>query len=470
MTSCDCFGDAERRIRDFRELREAGLISLEDSFFPAVHYPPITMYSSIEEDEMFGGYVKPADDLFVVYVHIPFCMKYCTFCHYPNKIGDLAEEKDRYLSALEKEMDIYMNRLGVRKIQARSVLVGGGTPTFLSPGQLERFLAAFTARVDLSRCTQFNYDVDPLTLINSDGPRRLELLRSYGVDRLTIGVQSLDDGILKKMNRHHTAEDAAFAAARSREAGFRVCIEFIYGYPGLSMETWVKTMEKAVSLGVDEIHNYRLKIIPYGDHVGAIRSSFDREKDIFPSTGETLAMKQAAIDILNRNGYKENLTRVFTRSGNDYSHYASDQCCGLFDQIGFGLTAFSSLRDRFVLNTQDFDEYYDLVGRGKLPLNRGLVRSRDDNIRWHFILPLKNKVVYKKLFSGRTGVSVSGVFGNKIERLKKHGLLFEDERMISLTERGRFFADEVCHQFFHPSYIPFPRKSYSEAELNPYND
>jgi len=470
MTSCDCLGNAERRRRDFRELCEAGFISLEDSFFPTVHYPPITMYPPAGEDEIFEGYVNPADNLFVLYVHIPFCAKYCAFCHYPNKIGDLPEEKDRYLGALEKEMDIYMNRLGLRKIQARSILVGGGTSTFLSPGQLERFLAAFTSRVDFSRCTQFNYDVDPLTLIDKDGPRRLQLLRSYGVDRLTIGVQSFDDGILKKMNRHHTAEDAALAVARSQEAGFQVCIEFIYGYPGLTVEKWVKTMEKVVSLGVDEVHNYRLKIIPYGDNVGTIRSLFDREKDIFPSTEETLVMKQAAIDILNLNGYKENLTRVFTRSKNNYSHYASDQCCGLFDQIGFGLTAFSSLRDRFALNTQDFDEYYSLIGRGKLPLNRGLVRSRDDNIRWNIILPLKNRLVYKKYFFSRTGVRAEEVFKNKIERLKKHGLLFEDERIISLTERGRFFADEACHQFFHPSYIPFPKKSYSEAELNPYND
>ncbi len=470
MISSDRPDNVEERIRDYRELREAGLISFEDNFFPTVHYPPITMYSPINEDEMFRGYVNPPDNLFVVYVHIPFCMKYCAFCHYPNKIGDLPGEKDLYLGALEKEMDIYMNRLGVRNIRARSVLVGGGTPTFLSPGQLERFLAAFTSRVDLSRCTQFNYDVDPVTLIDKDGPRRLELLRSYGVDRLTIGVQSLDDGILKRMNRHHTAAEAELAVARSREAGFRVCIEFIYGYPGLSMGTWVKTMEKAASLGVDEVHNYRLKIIPYGDHVGAIRNMFEREKDVFPSTEDTLMMKQAAISILNRNGYNENLTRVFSRSGKDYSHYASDQCCGLFDQVGFGLTAFSSLRDRFILNTQDFGEYYDLVGRGMLPLNRGLVRSSDDNIRWNIILPLKNRLVYKKYFFSRTGVHAGEVFKNKIERLKNSGLIFEDEKTISLTERGRFFADEICHQFFHPAYIPFPRQSYSASALNPYND
>ena len=98
-------------------------------------------------------------------------------------------------------------------------------------------------------------------------------------------------------------------------------------------------------------------------------------------------MKQLAISILDRNGYHENLRRVFTREKKDFSLYAHDQCCMLYDQIGFGLTAFSSLRDRFGLNTQDFDEYYAMIAQGRLPLNRGLVRSKEDQIRWAIILP-----------------------------------------------------------------------------------
>src|SRR5207302_1156019 len=95
-----------------------------------VHYPPITMYPEVTEEQIFEGYTLPEDGLIDVYAHIPFCKQRCVFCHYPVKLGERDREKDQYLAAFEKEMDIYMRRLGVDKIRARSVLVGGGTPTF----------------------------------------------------------------------------------------------------------------------------------------------------------------------------------------------------------------------------------------------------------------------------------------------------------------------------------------------------
>lgn len=353
MINPDLIKQAEETIKDLKELQEAGLICLDGQFFPTVHYPPITMYPPISEEALFEGFHNPPGNSFVIYAHIPFCMKYCTFCHYPVKIGDLSEEKDYYLNMLQKEMDIYMKRLGLKSIRARSVLVGGGTPTYLTPAQLNRFLSSFTSRVDLSSCTQFSYDVDPVTLLGSEGKERLKIMKSYGVGRLTIGVQSFDDEILKKMNRPHNAEEAVKAIQQARETGFKINIEFIYGYPGQTLENWIETMEKTASLGVEEIQNYRLKVIPYGDHNGFILNEFTKDKKDFLGIEQTLLMKKLATLILSQNGYHENLVRVFSKEHKDFSHYANDQCCNLFDQIGFGLTAFSSLRDRFGLNTQD---------------------------------------------------------------------------------------------------------------------
>ncbi len=115
----------------------------------------------------------PEDGRFAVYVHIPFCIRRCLFCHYPSLYGAPDSEKDKYLDALEKEMDLGLRRLGIDKINVRSILIGGGTPTDLTPPQLKRFLDYFTARTDLSKCTQFNYDVDPATLVGPDGLERL---------------------------------------------------------------------------------------------------------------------------------------------------------------------------------------------------------------------------------------------------------------------------------------------------------
>lgn len=470
MLKTELTESASERIKDYKELQESGFINLDNQFYPSVHYPPITMYPPTDEEALFKGYQNPPDNLFVVYAHIPFCMKYCTFCHYPNRIGEQHEEKERYLNTIEKEMDIYMNRLGIDKIKARSILVGGGTPTYLTPAQLNRFLKSFTSRLDLSSSTQFNYDVDPITLLGEEGKERLKIMKSYGVDRLTIGVQSLSDEMLKKMNRHHNSEEAVKSINQAKEYGYQLNIEFIYGYPGDTLKSWIETIEKAVKLDVEEIQIYRLKIIPYGDHKGFILRRFQEKRNHFLEAELVIMMKAAAISILAENGYNENLRRVYTKKPEFFSHYASNQCCDLFDQIGFGLTAFSSLRDRFALNTQNFDEYYSMVEGGKIPINRGLVRNKDDQIRWGIVLPLKNRDILKNYYKKRTGVSLNEVFRKKIERLKSFDLLDENEKVLKLTLKGAFFADEVCHQFHHPDYIPFHKETYSAGILNPYND
>ena len=179
-------------------------------------------------------------------------------------------------------------------------------------------------------------------------------------------------------------------------------------------------------------------------------------------------MKQVAHDILNRNGYHENvLRRVFSKGPQYYSHYAHNQCCRLIDQIGIGLTAFSSLRNRFVLNTDDFDEYYTMIEQRKLPCNRGLVRDPVEQVRWAMILPLKNRTVRRLEFEARTGFAIGQVWPEKIALLKAEGLIEETRWGISLTPTGKFFADEVVQQFFDPKDLPFPDEAYADGPLHP---
>ena len=459
--------NARGRVEDLARLQKAGLICKQGDFFPSVHYPPITMYPETSQEELFAGYTPPADGLFDVYAHIPFCQQRCIYCHYPLKLGKNEQEKDRYLDALEKEMDIYMGVLGIDRIKARSILVGGGTPTYLSFAQLERFLKFFTKRVDLSRCRQFNYDLDPGSLIGPDGIKRLQMMKDYGVNRLTIGIQSLSDEILKMMNRPHNAAEAIQSIKNSLEYGFQVDIEFIFGYPGQTLDNWMEVMEEAVTLDVEEIQLYRLKVEAYGDHQGPIDKLIAKHPEIVPTVEDNIMMKQLAIDILADNGYHENLRRVYTREKKHFSHYAHNQCCMLYDEIGFGLTAFSSLRDRFVLNTQFFDEYYAKIEAGKLPLNRGIIRNKDDQQRWAIILPLKNRDVRKNYYEKVTGVPLPEHFLKEFEKLKKYGLVEENERRFKLTKLGAFFADEVAEHFQRAEYMAFPLEDYGEGELSP---
>jgi len=322
--------------------------------------------------------------------------------------------------------------------------------------------------VSLDKCKQYNYDVDPATLIGPDGIERLKIMRDFGVDRLTIGVQSLNDSILKRMNRSHDAREAIESVENSKKFGYQVNIEFIFGHPGQTIENWVEVLEEALSLDVPEIQFYRLKVEPYGDQEGVIKKYRQYHPDELPKPEEAILMKQIAIDLLAEHGYNENLRRVFTKKRSYISLYAFNQCCQLLDEIGLGLTAFSSLRDRFVLNTQYFDEYYKCIEDGRLPLNRGIVRNKEQQMRWSVILPLKNYFIRKKLFEKVNGMPIDDVFQDKFSVLKDYGLITENDNLIELTKLGAFFADEVVQQFHEKAYLPFPEADYTDGPLNPY--
>jgi oxygen-independent coproporphyrinogen-3 oxidase len=460
---------ASLRLIDYQRLRDAGLISGSEDFFPAgVHYPPITDYPPISVKEMLTGYRPLHKDTFDLYVHIPFCRKRCIFCHYPSLYGASDAVKDHYLDYLEKEMEIVMDHLNVKPIKARSILIGGGTPTDLTPKQLKRFLRFLCSKLDMRDIEQFNFDVDPSTLVGPEGLERLTIMRDFGVDRLTIGVQSLDDTILKKMNRSHDAAVALESIENCLNMGYQVNIEFIFGYPGQTLQNWIETIDSALAAGVHEIQFYRLKIDPYGDQTGNIVNVRKRNPQTLLSANETIVMKQIAIDLLAESGYRENLRRVYTQNRKYISKYAFNQCCNLLDEIGLGLSAFSSLHDRFILNTQYFSEYYQSIEQGFMPLNRGLVRSLQDQIRWATILPLKNFAIRKPIFEQRTGVPFNTCYPEIFNQLEDFDLVRRSGNTIKLTETGAFFADEIVTHFYLSDYLPLPAAMYADGPLNPW--
>lgn len=462
---------AAEKFELVKELQEKGLVCLDGDFVPSVHYPPITEYPDVTQDFILGDYTVPEDGKIDVYVHIPFCERHCLYCHYPGKVGPQLQEKDKYLTYLEREMDLYLRQLGLDKIKPRSILLGGGTPTYLTPAQLDRFLKFFTDRMDMSACRQFNVDLDPKSIMDEDGMERMNIMKHYGITRLTIGVQSLNDTVLKIMNRTHDAATAVRSVERSMDMGFDTNAEFIYGHPGQTFENWVDVVDQAVTLPAQELQFYRLKVMAYGDMQGAIiRYRTEGGKVPIPDFRETMMMKQASYDILAENGYHENLRRVFSKQSKIYSHYAYNQCCNLYDQMGFGITAFSSYRDRFALNTQTFEDYYRRIDEGLLPVNRGYKRDAEQQARWAIVLPLKNRDVRKADYKRITGFDFDRVFRKKTERLVRNGLLTVDDKKVCLTPLGKFLADEVVEQYNANEFQPFPRSNFAEGELNPYLD
>ena len=458
------------RWKEFQEFQRLGLIPVHGDFSPAgIHYPPITNYLDCPQEKAYEGFEEEERGKFDVYVHIPFCHRRCLFCHYPSHYHCSDGEKDIYLDHLEKEMQNWLVFRGLKHIKSRTVLMGGGTPTDLTPNQLKRFLTFFTKYVDISQCPQFNWDVDPSTLVGKDGLERLRIIKDFRGDRLTIGIQSLNDEVLRKMNRSHNATTAKEAIENCQKMGFKVNIEFIYGHPGETLQNWIEVMEEACTLGTDEIQLYRLKIEPYGDQEGTIKRFSAYHEDELISVEETIRMKEISDLIFEDHGYSENLRRVFTKSKKNISLYAYNQCCRLKDEVGFGLSAFSSLHDRFMINTPSFEEYYRRTEAGEIAANRCLIRNVDQQMRWSTILPLKNYFIDKKRFKQLNGVDVENVYPCQFSLLKQYDLITEDERKIELTKKGAFYSDEIVHLFYEQQHQSFPPEDFMAGCLNPYN-
>lgn len=340
----------------------------------------------------------------------------------------------------------------------------------LSLSQAERFLKSFTDKFDLSKCSQFSCEVEPKTILGDTGMEKLKIMKDYGIERVSLGVQSFNDEILRKMGRVHTCKDAMEAIKQIRTAGFKsLSIDLIYGFPGCTLEDWIATLKTAFSLDIDACQLYRLRIVPHGAKVGVVKGEFDKSPDAFPGLEDVYIMKELGILISSQNGFQEASRRVFCKSPIHNSDYLKDHCVRLYDVLGMGISAWTNLRGRVFLNTgKSLDKYYSYINEGKLPIARGKIRTRDDKERWALVLPLKHHGVSKMKYKEITGAGVNAVFGEKIKRLKTYGLLEEDENILRLTEKGRFFADEVSIQFYHQEYIPFPEAAYSRGELNPY--
>ena len=451
-------------------LKRLGLLPKTDLFFPSIYYPPLTMYPHSEADAALDGLNWAGHDRTCLYVHIPQCPSRCTYCHWVISLANSPADVDRYLDHLEKEMGLWTSRLGGGKIRPTAVLIGGGTPTILNVPQMKRFCAMLTTRFDLSRCRQFSFEAEPATLLGAEGLDKLKVLKDFGVHRISMGVQSFDDSVLRYMARPHDSAEAREAIKQIRRAGIEsVSIDLIYGFPGCTAEKWAQTLETALATGIDAYQLYRLRIVPHGDKVGAIVDRHDKAPEVFPTLNDTYLMKALGHVVSRRHGFGENLRRIFSRSPRHISFYLRDYGCRTEDNLGLGVSSWSSLGDRFLMNTgASLKSYYDALDAGRLPVDRGLVRGPELEARRYAILPLKAYGVSKARYRAQTGRELGEAFGPTLARLRAHGLIVEDETKVALTPRGGFFADEVVMQFYDPGYLPFPRSDYEDGELNPH--
>ncbi len=366
-----------------------------------------------------------------LYIHIPFCLKRCIYCDFVSGIHD-PQKEDAYISAIKKEM------LGIQeKTSFNTLYIGGGTPTALSVGSLTDLIVIIFEHFRFVKNYEATIEANPGT-IDSD---KLESVRSSGINRISIGIQSFNDDELKTLGRLHTAKDAEKAVVLAKETGFKnISIDLIYGIPGQDINSWKSTLEKAASLNPEHISTYELTIeqgtLLY-NYVEAGKLEMLKDESIVEIYNHT-------IDYLGAREFMHYEISNFSKPGYQCRHNMHYWNRG--EYYGVGLGAHSFIKGERFFNTDDLENYTGLLSENKTPVKETENITQDKALAEAVFLGLRRTDgISLKIFSETYGRNISELYKKEIKELQEAGLIEYNEvgACIRLTRKGFLLSNEV---------------------------
>jgi oxygen-independent coproporphyrinogen-3 oxidase len=371
------------------------------------------------------------------YLHIPFCEHICYYCDF-NKYFMAGQPVDEYLKVMGTEMKESLRRFPSDGIE--TIYIGGGTPTALDDRQLS-LLFENVGRHLQPRAEQVEYTVEanPENLTRS----KLAIMKAAGVNRLSLGVQSFDNGLLAAVGRPHSDHDIEEALLNIEVAGFdNVSIDLMFKLPGQTLDQLTATLERALSFPIKHISIYSLQVEP--------RTIFynRKRKGRLPLPGEDQEadMYGKIIDLLESRGFGQYEISNFARPGYESRHnrkYWENE-----DYYGFGAGAHSYLDGMRRVNAGWTKKYIRLVEEGGHAFVEEHHVPRRERIGDHLFLGLRMADgISKTAFQRKFGVAIESLFGESIERLREKRLLAEKNDRIFLTRKGVFLGNEVFEAF-----------------------
>lgn len=369
-----------------------------------------------------------------VYIHIPFCLKKCHYCDFLSFAQP--EQMEQYVSALLAEMALTTQRYAV---QAKTIFIGGGTPSCLPEHLLEQVLQAVQQYFVTPALQEYTLEANPGTL----SAEKLQLLKQYGVNRLSLGVQSDNAEQLQLLGRIHSFAQAEEAVRLARQAGFaNVNLDFMYGLPGQTLAQWQHTLTQALAMEPQHLSLYQLKIEAGTDlevwlEQGKIRE-FDDEL--------ALQMYRMAQKMLAEQGYIQYEISNYARQG--FASVHNQVYWRTENYLGVGLGACSWVRPLRWNNTFDMKAYVTQLAAGKLPQQEPEQLTQLEQMEETVFMALRMHCgLSKALFLQRFGKPIEAVFASALQRCIKQGWLEEAADAYYLTEEGRVLGNLVFLEF-----------------------
>ena len=388
-----------------------------------------------------------------IYVHIPFCASRCHYCTYVTRIGSTEAERERYVSALIKEIEEFDHLHVFPEYLIESVYFGGGTPSLLTNGQVDRILNAIYTRFSVIKplpdlCMEF----DPVTVSDD----KLASFKEHGFTRLSLGVQSFDDTVLKASNRSHDAQTARNAIKKIRDHGIKnFNIDLIYPLQCQNMSTWKEDLIETIAMNPAEITAHVLEVWPGTKLERMVQEGVYK----LPSFEEEIRMTNEAYDTLEKAGFVRwsNCGYYHPERSSHYSLFM-DYYWRTWPMIGFGVSAQSVLGSKIWTNVPDIVQYIEHVESGKSTMNVCTTMTKRQEMLRVIIRGFKACYVSKNEFFDRFGVEMGDIFPEQFTYLKNKGWVIETPDRYELTRAGQVFDRDVYTVFYTKDDMSAPDK------------
>ena len=365
------------------------------------------------------------------YVHIPFCTQICYYCDF-SKVFIKNQPVDNYIEHLLQEFHSYDIQ------QLRTLYIGGGTPTALSASQLEVLLDGLTKKLDLSVLEELTIEANPGDL-DAD---KIAVLQNSAVNRVSLGVQTFDDKMLKKIGRSHTEKDIYENIDRLKLAGFdNISIDLIYALPGQTMDQVRDNVAKAIALDIPHMSLYSLILENHTVFMNRMR----RGKLPLPKEEVEAEMFEYIIAELERGGFEHYEISNFSKPGFESRHNLMYWDNAEYYGIGAGASGYvDGVRYK---NHGPIRHYLKAVEDGNARINEEHLTQREQMEEEMFLGLRKKSGVSMERFEEKFGQSFQELYGDIIKDLIQQGLMQVDGDHVRMTKRGLFLGDTVAERF-----------------------
>lgn len=356
-----------------------------------------------------------------LYIHIPFCKQKCFYCDFPSyaRKDDLMSE---YIEALLIEL-----KEKIKAYKVRSLFIGGGTPSYLNEENLSKLMKVIK-NINFIEDAEKTIECNPGTV----SEEKFNIMKDGGINRLSFGLQTTKNNLLKGIGRIHTFEAFKDNYNLARSVGFNnINIDMMFGLPNQSVKDWTDSLEEVAKLNPEHISAYSL-IIEEGTPFYKL---YNEDKLKLPSEEEEREMYKKCKDILIENGYHQYEISNYAKEGKECLHNEVYWMCD--EYIGVGASSSSYIDGKRIKNIDDLREYIKRIGSGESIVDEEIINTKNDDIEEFMFMGLRmNCGIKEEEFKRRFHTDVDNVYKDVIEGNINKGLLERKRGRIYLTDKG----------------------------------